>query len=149
MKLKEKGAQKENGSYISIDMEKTGVHLKNLIAQEGYTVKDIQRHLHLSCPQPVYRWFKGKILPSVDHLYTLSRLLHVHMEELLLPAGDLFLNTPLNRISGETGGRQCYCGNITNYSDIFISNSLILNIAAGRECRQLAAYWKTMRKQTA
>ena len=30
-----------------------------------------------------YRWFQGKTLPSVDHLYALSRLLGVHMEELL------------------------------------------------------------------
>lgn len=45
--------------------------------------KDIQQYLHLSCPQSIYRWFKGKILPSVDHLSALSLLLGVHMEELL------------------------------------------------------------------
>lgn len=28
---------------------------------------------------------KGNILPSVDHLYVLSRLLKVHMEDLLVP----------------------------------------------------------------
>lgn len=28
---------------------------------------------------------KGSILPSVDHLYVLSRLLKVHMEDLLVP----------------------------------------------------------------
>lgn len=46
-------------------------------------MQDIQNYLVLSCPQPVYRWFQGKTLPSVDHLYALSRLLGVHMEELL------------------------------------------------------------------
>ena len=46
-------------------------------------MKDIQRILQLSCPQPIYRWFKGQILPSVDHLYVLSRVLNCHMEELL------------------------------------------------------------------
>ena len=71
--------------YENIDMKKTGLLLKARIEKAGYTVKDIQTILHLSCPQPIYRWFKGMILPSVDHLYVLSRLLKIHMEELLVP----------------------------------------------------------------
>ena len=71
--------------YENIDMKKTGLLLKVTIEKAGYTVKDIQNILHLSCPQPIYRWFKGSILPSVDHLYVLSRLLKVHMEDLLVP----------------------------------------------------------------
>ena len=50
-------------------------------------MKYIQAYLHLSCPQSIYRWFKGKILPSVDHLCALSRLLGVHMEDLLVLKG--------------------------------------------------------------
>ena len=72
-------------SYPNIDMEKTGLLLKYKIQQAGYTVKDIQKKLLLSCPQPIYRWYQGKVLPSVNHLYALSRLLGVHMEELLVP----------------------------------------------------------------
>lgn len=45
---------------------------------------EIQQALCLSCPQPIYRWFKGQILPSVNHLFVLSKLLDVHMEELLV-----------------------------------------------------------------
>ncbi len=71
--------------YDNINMTKTGVLLKRMIEDAGYTVKDIQNILHLSCPQPIYRWYKGIILPSVDHLYVLSRLLKVHMEDLLVP----------------------------------------------------------------
>ena len=63
--------------YENIDMERTGILLKEMFDKSGYTVKDIQKILHLSCPQPIYRWFKGNILPSVDHLYVLSRLLKV------------------------------------------------------------------------
>lgn len=74
-----------NESYPNIDMEKTGRLLKRRIQQAGYTVKDIQEKLFLSCPQPIYRWFQGKVLPSVNHLYVLSNLLNVHMEELLVP----------------------------------------------------------------
>ena len=74
--------------YEHIDMKKTGILLKYRIEKAGYTVKDIQKLLQLSCPQPIYRWFKGMILPSVDHLYVLSRLLKVHMEDLLVTEQD-------------------------------------------------------------
>lgn len=70
--------------YNNIDMKRTGVLLKSKIEQSGYSVKDIQNMLHLSCQQPIYRWYKGTILPSVDHLYVLSRLLKLHMEDLLV-----------------------------------------------------------------
>ena len=75
---------KEVKIYPNIDMQRTGIRLKEFIQKGGYCVADIQEYLHLSCPQPVYRWFKGMILPSVDHLLMLSELLGVHMEDLLV-----------------------------------------------------------------
>ena len=75
---------KEVKIYPNIDMQRTGIRLKEFIQKSGYCVADIQEYLHLSCPQPVYRWFKGMILPSVDHLLMLSELLGVHMEVLLV-----------------------------------------------------------------
>ena len=71
-------------STTSIDMIETGKCLKKFAQRNGYSVKDIQQFLGLSCPQPVYRWYKGIILPSVDNLLRLSELYHVHMEELLI-----------------------------------------------------------------
>ena len=74
-------------SKTSIDMIETGKRLKKLAQKRGYSVKDIQQYLGLSCPQPVYRWYKGVILPSVDNLLRLSELYQVHMEELLVKTG--------------------------------------------------------------
>ena len=71
-------------SYPNIDMQRTGRKLKRMLESAGYTPRMIQEYLHLSCVQPIYRWYKGLILPSVDHLLMLSELLHVHMEELLV-----------------------------------------------------------------
>ena len=71
-------------SKTSIDMIETGKRLKKFAQRNGYSVKDIQQFLGLACPQPVYRWYKGVILPSVDNLLRLSELYHVHMEELLV-----------------------------------------------------------------
>ena len=67
-----------------IDLEKTGNNLRKYAHANGCSVKDIQQYLGLSCTQPVYRWFKGTILPSVDNLLRLSELFHVHMEDLLV-----------------------------------------------------------------
>lgn len=52
--------------YENIDMKKTGVLLKEMFDKCGYTVKDIQKILHLSCPQPIYRWFKPLKMPDAD-----------------------------------------------------------------------------------
>ena len=71
-------------TYNNIDFKLTGLQIKRLLRKSGYSVKDIQEFLCLSCPQPIYRWMNGKILPSVDHLLMLSELFGVHMEELLV-----------------------------------------------------------------
>ena len=89
--------------YENIDMKKTGILLKETIEKAGYTVKDIQKILHLSCPQSICRWCKGIILPSADHLYVLSRLLKLHMEDLLVPRQENIGATELymDRISSD------------------------------------------------
>lgn len=74
--------------YQPIDPIKTGAKMKRMLKAAGYEVRDIQKYLHLACPQSIYRWFQGKILPSVEHLCALSRLLNVHMEELLVLQGQ-------------------------------------------------------------
>lgn len=90
-------------SKTIIDMEKTGNNIRKYVYENGYSVKDIQKYLGLSCPQPVYRWFKGIILPSVDNLLRLSELFHVHMEDLLVKqyskyAYEYYLTVEVNSI---------------------------------------------------
>lgn len=76
-------------SGTSIDIMETGKKLKTMAINNGYSVKDIQEYLGLSCPQSIYRWYKGVILPSVDNLFRLSELYHVHMEELLVRDNEI------------------------------------------------------------
>ena len=71
-------------TYPNIDMQQTGKKIKRMMESAGYTPRMLQEYLHLSCVQPIYRWYKGLILPSVDHLFMLSELLDVHMEEFLV-----------------------------------------------------------------
>ena len=74
--------------YHPIDQIKTGAKIKKMLKTSGYEVRDIQKYLHLSCTQSIYRWFKGKILPSLEHLCALSKLLNIHMEDLLVLQGQ-------------------------------------------------------------
>ena len=71
-------------TYYNIDMQRTGHRLKFLLETAGYTPRMIQSYLHLSCVQPIYRWYRGLILPSVDHLFMLSELINVHMEDFIV-----------------------------------------------------------------
>ena len=71
-------------TYPNIDLQRTGQKMKNMLESAGYTPQMLQNYLHLSCVQPIYRWYKGLILPSVDHLFMLSELLNVHMEDFLV-----------------------------------------------------------------
>ncbi|GFI21844.1 hypothetical protein IMSAGC011_00617 [Lachnospiraceae bacterium] len=77
-----------NKIFSSIDMVMTGQILKNNIRKCGYTVREIQKLLNLSCPQPIYRWMRGRTMPSLDNLYMLNSILGTHMEDLLLPRQD-------------------------------------------------------------
>lgn len=75
-------------SCVCLDMMMTGQRLRDMIAKKGYSIKDIQKRLNLSCPQPVYRWLNGQTLPSLDNLYMLSSILGMPMEDLLMPRND-------------------------------------------------------------
>lgn len=68
----------------SLDAILSGQKIHDRILQSGYSIKEIQNMLGLECPQSVYRWLKGRSMPSIDNLYMLSQILDVHMEDLLV-----------------------------------------------------------------
>jgi len=68
---------------ISLDLVLTGRQIHSLMIKNGYTVKKLQELLGLACPQSVYKWIHGKTLPSVDNLYRMSKIFHVHIEDML------------------------------------------------------------------
>lgn len=76
-------------NHLSLDTVRTGEQIKKVLRQNGYTVKDLQVSLNLECPQPIYRWINGKIMPSIDHLYCMSKLFNMHMEDFLVAYDDV------------------------------------------------------------
>lgn len=83
--------------YPVIDLYSTGKNLRRLCAIRGISVRDLQKYCSFTNPQSVYRWFSGKVLPSVDNLYALSILLGVSMNDIIVSKDDdvvfLFLLT--------------------------------------------------------
>lgn len=69
-----------------IDVAKTGENILRLRSDRNISVKEIRQYLGLEDPQAIYQWQRGISLPTVDHLYALSILFGVTMNEILVPA---------------------------------------------------------------
>ena len=69
-----------------IDMVETGKNIMCLREERGMTVRDLQAYFGFEEPQAIYKWQRGKSLPTVDNLYALGALLNVPMEDILVPA---------------------------------------------------------------
>jgi transcriptional regulator with XRE-family HTH domain len=75
--------------YLSISQKETGRHIKQLLKENEYSVKDIQCAMGFENPQAIYKWISGKALPSLDNILILSRLLHTNIEDILVIDGDV------------------------------------------------------------
>ena len=69
-----------------IDLAATGENITRLRQARGLTVRDVQAYFGFEEPQAIYKWQRGKSLPTVDNLYALSDLLQVPMNDILVPA---------------------------------------------------------------
>ena len=73
-------------AFPVIDPVATGANIRRLRAERGLSVRDLQAYFGFEEPQAIYKWQKGKSLPSVDNLYALGVLLEVPMDEILVSA---------------------------------------------------------------
>lgn len=56
-------------ALTTLDAVLTGRKIGHAIEKGGYSIKELQGKLGLSCPQPIYRWISGRTMPSIDNLY--------------------------------------------------------------------------------
>ena len=75
--------------HLSIHQGKTGRHIKSLLKEKGYTVKDVQEAMGFEYPQAVYKWLSGRSLPTLDNFIILSKLLNTSIEDILVIDGDI------------------------------------------------------------
>ena len=88
--------------YPTIDLEATGRNITRLRIGAGLSVKDLQEIFGFATPQAIYKWQKGKSLPTVDNLYALGALLDVPMEEILVQS-----KPKLNIVNNGQQGSTC------------------------------------------
>lgn len=72
--------------FLTIDLSATGRNIKRLRQAKGLSVKELQDYFGFEDPQAIYKWQQGRSLPRADHLFALSVLLEVTMEQILVPA---------------------------------------------------------------
>ena len=77
--------------YLTIQPVATGQHIKKMLHDNGYTVRDIQNAMGFENPQAIYKWISGRSLPSLDNFIILSRLLNTSIEDILVIDEDVFI----------------------------------------------------------
>ena len=77
--------------FLLIRPKETGIRLRHLLDEHGYTVKDVQQVCGFESPQAVYKWLSGKSIPSIENLLILSVMLHTNVESILVFDGGVFL----------------------------------------------------------
>ena len=71
-------------TFPVIDPVATGENILRLRKSRGLSVRDLQDWFGFEEPQAIYKWQKGKSLPTVDNLYALGVLLDVPIERILV-----------------------------------------------------------------
>lgn len=101
----------ETTHFPVIDMEATGQNILRLRKASGLTVRDLQSYFGFEEPQAIYKWQRGKSLPTVDNLYALGALLGVPMEEIIVA-----VNPKLNMVNlGQQAEACCPNSFLTGY----------------------------------
>ena len=67
-----------------INLEKTGMKLKDLIKKNDIKVIDLQKNLGFNNSQSIYKWFRGENLPTIDNLLIIATMLGVTIDDLLV-----------------------------------------------------------------
>ncbi len=68
---------------VSIDMEKTGIRLYNLMIAHGTNPKKVSDRMGLS-QMSVYKWTYGMTLPRIEHLMELSDMFGIPIEQMIV-----------------------------------------------------------------
>ena len=71
-------------NYPVIDPVGTGINLKTLITDSGYTIAGIGRKLGIADMSTLYKWRRGDTLPGIDNMLALSILLNVTINDILV-----------------------------------------------------------------
>ena len=66
-----------------VDMKLTGKNIAALRKQRGISVRELQEMLGFATPQSIYKWQRGKTLPTIENLIALSCIFSVPVDEII------------------------------------------------------------------
>lgn len=72
-----------NVKFPVIDIAETGKNILRLRLERNLKVSDLQKYFNFVSPQAIYKWQKGKSLPTTDNLVALSALFDTPIEKIL------------------------------------------------------------------
>ena len=67
-----------------IDMQATGMNIKNMIKDRGFKISDVQMRCGFNTPQAIFKWLRGDSVPSIDNLVILADMLGVSIDQLII-----------------------------------------------------------------
>lgn len=68
----------------TINMKATGKNIEKLRKQCGLSVRDLQDIFNFNTPQAIYKWQRGRTLPTLDNLVVLAAVFGVPMDEIII-----------------------------------------------------------------
>ena len=67
-----------------LDAGETGKRIKRLMAEKGIKACDAYKAFGFTTTRPIYRWYRGYQMPSLDNLLVLSAVLDMGVDEILV-----------------------------------------------------------------
>lgn len=67
-----------------IDIKATGDHIYHLMTINNLSVKSLQEMMGLSTPPSIYKWIRGKCLPTIDNLVILAHIFDCKIDDIIV-----------------------------------------------------------------
>lgn len=73
-----------NESLPVIDMQATGRNIESLRRKNHLRIVDVQDYFDFNTPQAIYKWERGRSLPSLENLLALARIYKCAVEDIVV-----------------------------------------------------------------
>jgi ribosome-binding protein aMBF1 (putative translation factor) len=67
-----------------IDEIATGNKIKKLITESGLSIRQISEKMMFTTPTLVYKWIKGKSMPTIDNIVVLAFIFDVKVDDIIV-----------------------------------------------------------------
>lgn len=76
--------KKRTDIMVTIDFYETGLRIDKFRNEAGLTVREMQDIFGFGTPQAIYKWLRGKSLPSLDNFVILASILGKTIDDILV-----------------------------------------------------------------